>query len=96
MWKGRVLSIASDTSLELTNFAESTESGVAATRTRPPLNFASRIPHIDDNIFGITSGESLGGVDNVTSINVGTTSLGTYDRIGGNTYHTSPPSVTIV
>ena len=53
-----------------------------------------RSPHIDDNIFGITSGESLGGVDNVTSINVGTTSLGTYDRIGGNTYHTSP-SVTI-
>ena len=64
--------------------------------TRPPLNFASAAPHIDNNVLGITSGESLGGVDNITSIGVGNTTLGTYERIGGNTYHTSAPTVTIV
>ena len=37
----------------------------------------------------------MGGVDNITSIGVGNTTLGTYERIGGNTYHTHPPTVTI-
>ena len=69
---------------------------VLLTVTRPPLNFASAAPHIDNNVLGITSGESLGGVDNITSIGVGNTTLGTYERIGGNTYHTSAPTVTIV
>ena len=69
--KHRVKNVASDTSLTLTeNFSGSTENGVAATVTRPPLNFASSAPHIDTNILGITSGESLAGVDNVTSIAV--------------------------
>ena len=69
--KHRVKNVSSDTSLTLTeNFSGSTENGVAATVTRPPLNFASSAPHIDTNILGITSGESLAGVDNVTSIAV--------------------------
>ena len=69
--KHRVKNVASDTSLTLTeNFSGSTENGVAATVTRPPLNFASSAPHIDTNILGVTSGESLAGVDNVTSIAV--------------------------
>ena len=94
--KHRVKAVASDTALTLTeNFSGSTENGVAATVTRPPLNFASAAPHIDNNVLGITSGESLGGVDNITSIGVGNTTLGTYERIGGNTYHTSAPTVTV-
>ena len=94
--KHRVKAVTSDTALTLTeNFSGSTENGVAATVTRPPLNFASAAPHIDNNVLGITSGESLGGVDNITSISVGNTTLGTYERIGGNTYHTSAPTVTI-
>ena len=94
--KHRVKVVTSDTALTLTeNFSGSTENGVAATVTRPPLNFASAAPHIDNNVLGITSGESLGGVDNITSIGVGNTTLGTYERIGGNTYHTSAPTVTI-
>ena len=94
--KSRVKAVTSDTALTLTeNFSGSTENGVAATVTRPPLNFASAAPHIDNNVLGITSGESLGGVDNITSIGVGNTTLGTYERIGGNTYHTSAPTVTI-
>ena len=94
--KHRVKAVTSDTALTLTeNFSGSTENGVDATVTRPPLNFASAAPHIDNNVLGITSGESLGGVDNITSIGVGNTTLGTYERIGGNTYHTSAPTVTI-
>ena len=94
--KHRVKAVTSDTALTLTeNLSGSTENGVAATVTRPPLNFASAAPHIDNNVLGITSGESLGGVDNITSIGVGNTTLGTYERIGGNTYHTSAPTVTI-
>ena len=94
--KHRVKAVTSDTALTLTeNFSGSTENGVAATVTRPPLNFASAAPHIDNNVLGITSGESLGGVDNITSIGVGNTTLGTYERIGGNTYHTSAPTVTV-
>ena len=94
--KHRVKAVTSDTALTLTeNFSGSTDNGVAATVTRPPLNFASAAPHIDNNVLGITSGESLGGVDNITSIGVGNTTLGTYERIGGNTYHTSAPTVTI-
>ena len=74
--KHRVKAVTSDTALTLTeNFSGSTENGVAATVTRPPLNFASAAPHIDNNVLGITSGESLGGVDNITSIGVGNLSL---------------------
>jgi hypothetical protein len=75
--KGRVLSIASDTSLELTaNFSESTESGVAATRTRPPHNFDSAFPHIDSNILGITTAEAEAGFDNIVSLAPLTTGSG--------------------
>ena len=76
------------------DFGESTNSGSSCTVTRPPINFVGAAPHIDANILGITSGESLGGVDNVTAINVGNTSLGGLTTIGGNTY-TSAPSVTV-
>ena len=48
-------------------FSPSTNSGSSCTVTRPPLNFGSSAPHIDANIFGITSAEKLGGVDNVTA-----------------------------
>ena len=51
------VNVTSDTALTLTeNFSGSTENGVAATVTRPPLNFASGTPHIDNNVLGITSG----------------------------------------
>ena len=84
--KHRVKNVASDTSLTLTeNFSGSTENGVAATVTRPPLNFASSAPHIDTNILGITSGESLAGVDNVTSIALSSDGSG----------YGSAPSVTV-
>ncbi len=52
------------------DFSPSTNSGSACTVTRPPINFASSAPHIDANILGITSAESLAGVDNVTDIAV--------------------------
>lgn len=84
--KGRVLSIASDTSLELTaNFTASTESGVAATRTRPPLNFASAFPHIDGDILGITTAEAEAGFDNIVSL----------APLTGGTGYASAPSVTV-
>ena len=76
-------------------FGESTNSGSSCTVTRPPINFVGAAPHIDANILGITSAESLGGLDNITAVNVGTTSLGSIDYVGGNTYHGSAPTVTI-
>ena len=85
--KSRVKAVASDTSLTLTEtFSGSTENGVAATVTRPPLNFASSAPHIDDNVLGITNAESLAGVDNLTNIAVAT---------GGTGYKTTKPAVTV-
>ena len=66
-------------------FGESTNSGSSCTVTRPPANFAGAAPHIDANILGITSGESLGGVDNVTSIALSSD--------GGG--YASAPSVTV-
>lgn len=46
--RSRVKAVASDTALTLTeNFSGSTESGVAATVTRPPINFQGSNPHID-------------------------------------------------
>ena len=50
------------------NFSPSTNSGSAATVTRPPISGDGTV--IDASIFGVTSGESLGGVDNITSIAV--------------------------
>ena len=50
------------------NFSPSTNSGSACTMTRPPISGDGTV--IDANVFGITSGESLGGVDNITSIAV--------------------------
>ena len=85
--KSRVKAVASDTSLTLTEtFSGSTENGVSATVTRPPLNFASSAPHIDDNVLGITNAESLAGVDNLTNIAVAT---------GGTGYKTTKPAVTV-
>ncbi len=66
-------------------FGESTNSGSSCTVTRPPVNFAGAAPHIDANILGITSGESLGGVDNVTSIALSSDGSG----------YGSAPSVTV-
>ena len=89
-------SVTSDTALTLTeNFSGSTENGVAY-GYKTTTEFCICTPHIDNNVLGITSGESLGGVDNITSIGVGNTTLGTYERIGGNTYHTSTPTVTML
>ena len=48
----------------------STESGVAAAVSRPPLDFAAGSPHINSNILGISNAESIAGVDNVTDIAV--------------------------
>ena len=76
-------------------FSPSTNSGSTSTVTRPPVNFVGAAPHIDANILGITSAESLGGLDNITGVQVGTTSLGSIDYVGGNTYHGSAPTVTI-
>ncbi len=50
------------------NFSPSTNSGSACTVTRPPISGDGTV--IDANVLGITSGESLGGVDNITSIAV--------------------------
>ena len=50
------------------NFSPSTNSGSACTVTRPPISGDGTV--IDASIFGVTSGESLGGVDNITSIAV--------------------------
>ena len=91
----RVKSITSNTALVLTENVTSAESGVAADVRRPPLDFDSAAPHINTNILGITSAESLGGLDNITSVNVGDTTLGTLTTIGGNTYRGSAPTVTI-
>ena len=49
-------------------FAESTNSGSSCTVTRPPISGDGSV--IDATIFGVTSAESLGGVDNVASIAV--------------------------
>jgi len=49
-------------------FGESTNSGSSCTVTRPPISGDGSV--IDASIFGITSAESLGGVDNVASIAV--------------------------
>ena len=48
----------------------STESGVAANVGRPPVDFASGDPQINSNILGITTAESVAGVDNITNIAV--------------------------
>ena len=50
------------------NFSPSTNSGSACTVTRPPISGDGTV--IDASSFGVTSGESLGGVDNITSIAV--------------------------
>ena len=50
------------------NFSPSTNSGSACTVTRPPISGDGSV--IDATIFGVTSAESLGGVDNVSSIAV--------------------------
>ena len=52
------------------NMSGSTESGVAANVSRPPVDFASGDPQINSNILGITEGESVAGVDNITNIAV--------------------------
>ena len=91
----RVKSITSNTALVLTENVTSAESGVAADVRRPPLDFDSAAPHINTNILGVSAAESLGGLDNITSVNVGDTTLGTLTTIGGNTYRGSAPTVTI-
>ena len=58
-----------NTGLTLTsNFGGSTESGVAATVSRPPINGQGGT--IDSTVFGVDEGESVAGVDNVTDIGV--------------------------
>ena len=55
-----------------TAMSGSTESGATASVSRPPIDFASGGTQINANILGVTKGESVAGVDNVTSIAVGT------------------------
>ena len=75
--KSRVKAVTSDTALTLVeDFSGSTENAVAATVTRPPINFASSGSQIDDTIFGITAAESTSGIDNVTTIAVATGGTG--------------------
>ena len=94
--RSRVKAVASDTALTLTeNFSGSTESGVAATVTRPPINFQGSNPHIDSDVYGVTAGEAVAAVDNITSLQTGSVTLGTVTSIGGNTYRGSAPTVTI-
>jgi len=58
-----------NTGMTLTeNFSGSTESGVAATVSRPPISGDGS--SIDSTILGITPAESVAGVDNVTDIAV--------------------------
>jgi len=87
-------------------FAESTNSGSSCTVTRPPIDGSGKTtttgqsPNIttaviDGNVLGITAGEAVRGVDNITTLQVGSTSLGGLTTIGGNTYSGSAPSVTI-
>ena len=58
-----------NTGITLTsNFGGSTESGVAATVSRPPIDGHGGA--IDANVLGIDEGESVAGVDNVTDIGV--------------------------
>ena len=58
-----------NTGITLTaNFGGSTESGVAATVSRPPIDGHGGA--IDTNVLGIDEGESVAGVDNVTDIAV--------------------------
>ena len=58
-----------NTGITLTaNFGGSTESGVAATVSRPPIDGHGGA--IDTNVLGIDEGESVAGVDNVTDIGV--------------------------
>ena len=97
----RVKTVDANNSLTLAVAATGSESGVSATLRRPPINgsgitvgpSATTVVN-DTSVLGLTSGEAVAGVDNVTSINVGNTSLGGLTTIGGNTY-TSAPSVTV-
>ena len=50
------------------DFSPSTNSGSSCTASRPPVNFGGAAPHIDANILGITGGEAVAGVDNITDI----------------------------
>ena len=71
---------STNTGLTMTsNMSGSTESGVAAAVSRPPIDFAtSSAGQINANILGITNAESLAGVDNVTDIAVTETSGARY------------------
>ena len=73
----RVATVDANNSLTLAKAATGSESGVSATFRRPPISgsgvtTAGATTSIvnDTNVFGITSGESLAGVDNITSIAV--------------------------
>ena len=70
------------------DFVKATESGAAASVRRPPIAFTEAGPlHLDTDVLGISTGEALGGLDNVESIGV--------TNVTGGTYHTSAPSITI-
>ena len=87
-------------------FTPATNSGSSVTMTRPPIEGSGKTtttgqsPNvttavIDGNVLGITGGEAVAAVDNITTLQVGNTSLGGLTTIGGNTYSGSAPSVTI-
>ena len=87
-------------------FTPSTNSASSCTVTRPPIDGSGKTtttgqsPNIttaviDGNVLGITGGEAVAAVDNITTLQVGNTTLGGLTTIGGNTYRGSAPSVTI-
>ena len=87
-------------------FVPATNSGSSCTVTRPPISGNGTTTStgtnpevtsavIDGNVLGITGGEAVAGVDNVTTLQVGNTSLGGMTTIGGNSYHGSAPTVTV-
>lgn len=68
-----------------TSMAGSTESGVAASVSRPPIDFSSGGTQIDANILGLTTAEAEAGFDNIVSL----------APLTGGTGYGSAPTVTV-
>ena len=89
----RVETVDANNSLTLAVAASGSESGVAATFRRPPINgsgittAAGTTTIVNDtNVLGVDAGESVAGVDNVTDIAI---------VQGGTGYKTTKPAITI-
>ena len=94
----RVRVVVSSSSILLAEAATGSESGVAATLRKPPTEGMASVPGgnaLNTNVFGVSEAESLAGGDNLTSVGVSATTLGTQSYIGGATYNGSAPTVTV-